>query len=516
MRKLASIEIIDKLEPIPNADRILKATIKGWECVVSKSDNFNQGDKVIYIEVDSILPPKPEFSFLKERKYRVKTIKLRKQISQGLVLPMHYLKKDYPVGTDVTKELGITKYDPQAEQEGKLLTKARSKNPIFKFMMRFEWFRKLWAKFHVQNCSFPTHIASKTDEERWQNLPKLMEQLRDNKTPLWGTEKVDGCFDPRSLVTTDQGQIRIGKIVNNRLPVRVLTYNEQDKCCEYKKILEYHKINSREPVYKIGVGFRGKGNRPKFLRCTANHQFLTPLGWKRADELAVGDKLYHYYRTTNEDADVSILNNEILETQILSIEKFEPKHFGNYMYDLTIEDNSNYFVHNILAHNCSVTVFNYHGNFGVCSRNIWLRKEDNSAYWEVARRFQLEETLKEIKKIAKAEKVVIQGEIIGQGIQKNRYKISGYDLYVYNIIIDGKKLNQDLMTILCKTYNLKTVPVLYKDYTLPETIQDLVNVSKGKSKLLDSQKREGIVWRNYEENISFKAINPEFLLTDEE
>lgn len=357
MRKLASIEIIDKLEPIPNADRILKATIKGWECVVSKSDNFNQGDKVIYIEVDSILPPKPEFSFLKERKYRVKTIKLRKQISQGLVLPMHYLKKDYPVGTDVTKELGITKYDPQAEQEEKLLTKAHSKNPILKFMMRFEWFRKLWAKFHVQNCDFPTHIASKTNEERWQNLPKLMEQLRDNKTPLWGTEKVDGM---------------------------------------------------------------------------------------------------------------------------------------------------------------SITVFNYHGDFGVCSRNIWLRKEDNSAYWEVARRFQLEETLKEIKKIAKAEKVVIQGEIIGQGIQKNRYKISGYDLYVYNIIIDGKKLNQDLITTLCKTYNLKTVPVLYKDYTLPETIQDLINVSKGKSKLLDSQKREGIVWRNYEENISFKAINPEFLLTDEE
>ena len=48
MRKLASIEVIDKLEPIPNADKILKATIKGWECVVAKVDNFKVGDKVIF------------------------------------------------------------------------------------------------------------------------------------------------------------------------------------------------------------------------------------------------------------------------------------------------------------------------------------------------------------------------------------------------------------------------------------------------------------------------------------
>ena len=88
MRKLATIARIENLEPIPNADRILKATVRGWECVVSKSDNFNVGDKVIFVEVDSILPPRPEFAFMKDRKYRVRTIKLRKQISQGLVLPL--------------------------------------------------------------------------------------------------------------------------------------------------------------------------------------------------------------------------------------------------------------------------------------------------------------------------------------------------------------------------------------------------------------------------------------------
>ena len=124
MRKLASVEVIDKLEPIPNADRILKATVKGWECVVSKSDNFQVGDKIIYIEVDSILPARPEFSFLKERKYRVRTIKLRKQISQGLILPLSYLKGNYEVGDDVTKELGIKKYDPQADAEKEVVRKA--------------------------------------------------------------------------------------------------------------------------------------------------------------------------------------------------------------------------------------------------------------------------------------------------------------------------------------------------------------------------------------------------------
>ena len=83
---LASIQKIINLESIPNADSIEKATILGWEVVVKKGE-FNIGDKVCYIQIDTVVPPDPYFEFLKDRKYRVRTIKLRGQISQGLIIP---------------------------------------------------------------------------------------------------------------------------------------------------------------------------------------------------------------------------------------------------------------------------------------------------------------------------------------------------------------------------------------------------------------------------------------------
>lgn len=76
MRTLASIQRIDALEPIAGADQIEKAKILGWELVVKKNE-FKVGDLCIYCEIDSVLPEKPEFEFLRPRKFRVKTIRLR-------------------------------------------------------------------------------------------------------------------------------------------------------------------------------------------------------------------------------------------------------------------------------------------------------------------------------------------------------------------------------------------------------------------------------------------------------
>ena len=109
-RKLAHIEIIEDIKPIEGADKIEVAKILGWECVIAKKDNFKGGDMVVYIEVDSILPEKPEYEFLRDRKFRVKTIKLRGQISQGLLLPIYPALTGKPyfgeprvqIGTDVS------------------------------------------------------------------------------------------------------------------------------------------------------------------------------------------------------------------------------------------------------------------------------------------------------------------------------------------------------------------------------------------------------------------------------
>jgi len=90
MRKLAHVEKIVSIQPIDGADRIEVATVLGWQVVVKK-DEFKVGDLCIYIEIDSVLPEIEDFEFLRDKKFRIKTQKLRGQISQGLILPLDAL-----------------------------------------------------------------------------------------------------------------------------------------------------------------------------------------------------------------------------------------------------------------------------------------------------------------------------------------------------------------------------------------------------------------------------------------
>jgi RNA ligase (TIGR02306 family) len=112
-RKLASIQRIKALEPIPNADAIVKATILGWQVVVKK-DEFQVGDLCIYCEIDSLLPERPEFEFLKKQNMRIRTLRLRGQVSQGICFPIDLVPENQPLeeGLDLTKALGISKYEP--------------------------------------------------------------------------------------------------------------------------------------------------------------------------------------------------------------------------------------------------------------------------------------------------------------------------------------------------------------------------------------------------------------------
>jgi tRNA-binding EMAP/Myf-like protein len=195
MRKLASIQKIVKIEEIPNADRILKCTVLGWDIIIAKIDNFKVGDLVCYIEIDSILPDKPEFEFLRERKFRIKTIKLKGQVSQGIVFPLSVLPSDYlrrmgyAEGDNVTEILGVKKYDPQAEFERKETERLAGidKNRMDKFLKRYAWYRRLI--FHPIRTPMPSFIR-KTDEDRIQLFPNACEEWKYITFDV--TEKIDG------------------------------------------------------------------------------------------------------------------------------------------------------------------------------------------------------------------------------------------------------------------------------------------------------------------------------------
>lgn len=171
-RKLASIQVIKQIDMIPNADNIVKVVINGW-AVVAKKDEFKVNDLCVYFEIDSFLPIQDSrYAFLEKSSkakmgdlvgLRLKTIKLRNQISQGLALPLHLFPEvaNKEIGVDLTEILQIQKYEPPipAELAGEVV------GPIPSFI-------------------------KKTDEERIQNLPDIIAKYQGKK--FNATVKLDG------------------------------------------------------------------------------------------------------------------------------------------------------------------------------------------------------------------------------------------------------------------------------------------------------------------------------------
>jgi RNA ligase (TIGR02306 family) len=173
-RKLASIQVIRSVKPIEGADNIEVVRINNWD-VVAKKGEFIAGDQCVYFEIDSFLPIREEFEFLRKTSYkkmldvegfRLKTIRLRKQLSQGLALPYSILGDhgwtSYE-GMDVTQKLGVLKYEAPIPAE--LAGKAKG--------------------------GFPSFIP-KTDEERIQNLTEKFEEWKIQGLYFYESEKLDG------------------------------------------------------------------------------------------------------------------------------------------------------------------------------------------------------------------------------------------------------------------------------------------------------------------------------------
>lgn len=192
--KLASIQKIIKIEPIEGADAIELAFVLGWQVVVKKGE-FKEGDLCVYIQIDTVAPETEQFEFLRERNFRVRTIKLRKQLSQGLIvpLPINPSSVKWKEGEDVTDLIGVKKYE-KPDNNPTLYEKPRVPKIwykkwiyLFKYNILYKVFPKLKPK---QRSSFPTNLVSITDEERIQNIPSTLEKYKDRVFQI--REKLDG------------------------------------------------------------------------------------------------------------------------------------------------------------------------------------------------------------------------------------------------------------------------------------------------------------------------------------
>ena len=170
MRKLVTIQKIKAIVPIHGADFLEKATVLGWDVVVKKGQ-FKVGDPCVYFEIDSFLPIQPQYEFLRKGCYkntenlgegfRLRTIKLRKQISQGLIMPIEELGiyKESDTTWKYTNSIGNQYYiHPELEEDlSEILEVKKYEKPIP---------ASLRGKMEG---NFPSFIR-KTDQERVQNI----------------------------------------------------------------------------------------------------------------------------------------------------------------------------------------------------------------------------------------------------------------------------------------------------------------------------------------------------------
>jgi len=182
----------------------------------------------------------------------------------------------------------------------------------------------------------------------------------------------------------------------------------------------------------------------------------------------------------------------------------------------------------------SATYYFRDGVFGVCSRNLELadpgefvpgtvlcedgveRPKKENTFWKVAKELFIEEKLGTLE-----QNYAIQGELIGEGIQGNPYRIKGHTVRIFNVFnIDTQEylgleeMREFLGKINVDSNPIEMVPILFEDYTLPETIEEILSQAEGKSVLNSGTEREGIVIRNRDKSISFKAISNNFLLKE--
>lgn len=167
-RQLVSKRTVASVSPIPNADAIEKIMVDGWQ-VVAKKGEFRAGDECVYFEIDSLLPVRDHrFEFLARNGtitlgdtdyVRLRTIKLRGTLSQGLALPVSLFSEIAHANADLAAALGVVKFEPPlpgGDQAG----------------------------------PFPTRLVPKTDAERVQNLAGEWDTLLGVN---WiASEKIDG------------------------------------------------------------------------------------------------------------------------------------------------------------------------------------------------------------------------------------------------------------------------------------------------------------------------------------
>lgn len=160
----------------------------------------------------------------------------------------------------------------------------------------------------------------------------------------------------------------------------------------------------------------------------------------------------------------------------------------------------------------SMTVYLRDGEFGVCSRNLDLKPDEKNSFWSMAVMLGLEAKMRDL-----GANVAIQGELIGPGIQGNKYNLAEHQFRVFDVfdINSFSYYDSTRRDEACTALGLMHCPVVNEDYVIQGTMDELLSSAEGFSELNGTTQREGLVFKCISNpDVSFKAISNKFLLSE--
>lgn len=161
----------------------------------------------------------------------------------------------------------------------------------------------------------------------------------------------------------------------------------------------------------------------------------------------------------------------------------------------------------------SMTCYLIDGEFGVCSRNLDLKRDENNSFWKIAIDSDIENLMR-----SRGDNFAIQGELIGPGVQGNIYKLSKSEFYVFDVydVQSGLYISPDMRRAMISSMGLKHVPIIQTNFKLNIGVEELLALAEGKSVMGDitGPEREGLVFKQVNGGMTFKAISNKYLLAE--
>lgn len=277
MRNLCTVVTISKVEAIPDKDRIQFISMKENAYQIIGASFYKVGDLAIYVEVDTLLPVKPEFEFLRERCYKsqfdrflIKPMKMCDKVSNGILFPTSIIPNKVKSGMDVTDKIGAIKLEDIDDSSAKdnFFILWIKKNRILSKIFRIQDQKKMG--------SFPIHLIDKSDEDNIMNCPLILEEKKDSL--VYASIKMEG---QSATFYIDYSGNKVGKLI----------------CCSKNQMFRVH--NCKELI-----------NDALFLF---------------AQDSDLKNKLINHYKETGENL---IIQGEICRSGVQkNIYKFESTHF---------------------------------------------------------------------------------------------------------------------------------------------------------------------------------------------